>query len=93
MFLLLLLYSDTTKEKGGDTYKFEVEKLVNTKKRDSGQNKIISNLDNLVVRSDSATIVNELEIQYLAAKILVLAGKALQEEIGNGANLVVSFAG
>ncbi|KAL8110212.1 hypothetical protein AgCh_026066 [Apium graveolens] len=37
--------------------------------------------------------VNELEIQHLAANILVLAGKAQQEEIGDGANLTVSFAG
>lgn len=41
---------------------------------------------------DFATIVNELEIQHLATRILVLAGKAQQEEIGNRANLVLSFA-
>jgi chaperonin GroEL (HSP60 family) len=29
----------------------------------------------------------------LAAKILVLAGRAQQEEIGDGANLTISFAG
>ncbi|KAJ8619556.1 hypothetical protein MRB53_028085 [Persea americana] len=39
------------------------------------------------------TIVNELEVQHPAAKILVLAGKAQQEEIGDGANLTISFAG
>lgn len=37
--------------------------------------------------------MNELEIQHPAAKILVLAGKELQEEIGDGVNLTVSFAG
>jgi T-complex protein 1 subunit theta len=37
--------------------------------------------------------VNELEVQHPAAKILVLAGRAQQEEIGDGANLTISFAG
>lgn len=60
----------------------------------NGMNKmVINHLDKLFVTSDTATIVNELEIQHPAAKILVLAGKAQQEEIGDGANLTVSFAG
>ncbi|KAJ9550564.1 hypothetical protein OSB04_014609 [Centaurea solstitialis] len=60
----------------------------------NGMNKmVINHLDRLFVTSDTATIVNELEIQHPAAKILVLAGKAQQEEIGDGANLTVSFAG
>ncbi|KAI3773900.1 hypothetical protein L1987_48439 [Smallanthus sonchifolius] len=60
----------------------------------NGMNKmVINHLDKLFVTCDTATIVSELEIQHPAAKILVLAGKAQQEEIGDGANLVVSFAG
>lgn len=60
----------------------------------NGMNKmVINHLDKLFVTSDTATIVNELEIQHPAAKLLVLAGKAQQEEIGDGANLVVSIAG
>lgn len=60
----------------------------------SGMNKmVINHLDKLFVTNDAATIVNELEVQHPAAKILVLAGKAQQEEIGDGANLCVSFAG
>ncbi|GJY72111.1 T-complex protein 1 subunit theta [Tanacetum coccineum] len=60
----------------------------------NGMNKmVINHLDKLFVTSDTATIVNELEIQHPAAKLLVLAGKAQQEEIGDGANLVVSMAG
>lgn len=61
---------------------------------DSGMNKmVINHLDKLFVTNDAATIVNELEVQHPAAKILVLAGKAQQEEIGDGANLTISFAG
>ena len=54
---------------------------------------VINHLDKLFVTNDAATIVNELEIQHPAAKILVLAAKAQQEEIGDGANLTISFAG
>ncbi|KAG8367996.1 hypothetical protein BUALT_Bualt16G0130700 [Buddleja alternifolia] len=60
----------------------------------NGMNKmVINHLDKLFITNDAATIVNELEVQHPAAKILVLAGKAQQEEIGDGANLTVSFSG
>ncbi|CAL9107319.1 T-complex protein 1 subunit [Musa troglodytarum] len=60
----------------------------------NGMNKmVINHLDKLFVTNDAATIVNELEVQHPSAKILVLAGKAQQEEIGDGANLTISFAG
>ena len=60
----------------------------------SGMSKMaINHLDKLFVTNDASTIVNKLEVQHLAAKILVLAGKAQQEEIGDGANLTISFAG
>ncbi|XP_068635437.1 T-complex protein 1 subunit theta-like [Aristolochia californica] len=60
----------------------------------NGMNKmVINHLDKLFVTNDAATIVNELEVQHPAAKILVLAGKSQQEEIGDGANLTISFAG
>ncbi|XP_072980386.1 T-complex protein 1 subunit theta-like [Typha angustifolia] len=60
----------------------------------NGMNKmVINHLDKLFITNDAATIVNELEVQHPAAKILVLASKAQQEEIGDGANLTISFAG
>lgn len=60
----------------------------------NGMNKmVINHLDKVIVTNDAATIVNELEVQHPAAKLLVLAGKAQQEEIGDGANLTISFAG
>ncbi|KAI6697061.1 hypothetical protein NL676_017180 [Syzygium grande] len=44
---------------------------------------VINNLDKLLVTNDASTIVNELEVQHPAAKILVSAAKAQQEEIGD----------
>eukprot|EP00850_Spirogloea_muscicola_P006992 SM000034S12746 [mRNA] locus=s34:509540:513105:+ [translate_table: standard] len=54
---------------------------------------IINHLDKLFVTSDAATIVGELEVQHPAARLLVMAGKAQQQEVGDGTNLVVTLAG
>ncbi len=54
---------------------------------------VIDHLDKLFVTNDAGTIVQELEVRHPAAKLLVMAAKAEQEEIGDGANLVTSFAG
>lgn len=51
---------------------------------------VIDHVDKLFVTNATATIANELEVQHPAAKILVLAQ---QQEIGDGANLTISFAG
>lgn len=63
---------------------------------------IINHLDRLFVTSDASVMVTELEVQHPAAKLIVLAAKAQEAEIGDGTNLVrrscasvaaVSFAG
>ncbi|KAL8167155.1 hypothetical protein V2J09_008654 [Rumex salicifolius] len=72
----------------------ELSTITRTSLGPNGMNKmVINHLDKLFVTNDAATIVNELEVQHPAAKLLVLAGKAQQEEIGDGANLTISFAG
>lgn len=60
----------------------------------NGMNKmVINHLDKLFVTSDASTIINELEVEHPAAKLLVLASKGQEQEIGDGTNFVVSFAG
>lgn len=72
----------------------ELSTITRTSLGPNGMNKmVINHLDKLFVTNDAATIVNELEVQHPAAKLLVLAAKAQQEEIGDGANLTISFAG
>ncbi|GAV72688.1 Cpn60_TCP1 domain-containing protein, partial [Cephalotus follicularis] len=72
----------------------QLSNITRTSLGPNGRNKmVINHLDKLFITNDAATIVNELEVQHPAAKILVLAGKAQQEEIGDGANLTISFAG
>lgn len=53
---------------------------------------VINHLEKLFVTSDANTIVSELEVQHPAAKLLVMAAKAQEAEIGDGTNLVSSTA-
>ncbi|KAL4232557.1 T-complex protein 1 subunit theta [Mactra antiquata] len=59
-----------------------------------GQNKmVINHLEKLFVTNDAATILNELEVQHPAAKMLVLATGQQEQEVGDGTNFVLVFAG
>ncbi|KAG0566798.1 hypothetical protein KC19_7G088700 [Ceratodon purpureus] len=72
----------------------QVSKIASSSLGPNGMNKmVINHLDKLFVTNDAGTILQELEVQHPAAKVLVLAAKAQQEEIGDAANLVVTFAG
>ena len=55
----------------------------------AGMNKmVINHLEKLFVTSDASTIVNELEIQHPAARLIVLAAQAQEQEIGDATNFV-----
>lgn len=56
-----------------------------------GMNKIIINhIDKLFVTSDCGTIINELDVFHPAAKLVAMAAKSQQQEIGDGTNSVGS---
>jgi len=60
----------------------------------NGMNKmVINHLDKLFVTNDAATMLKELEVQHPAAKMLVMAAQMQEQEIGDGTNLVLIFAG
>ena len=60
-----------------------------TRARRAGMNKmVINHLEKLFVTSDASTIINELEVEHPAAKLLVFAAQAQQQEIGDGTNFV-----
>mmetsp|Transcript_11966 Transcript_11966/g.35927 ORF Transcript_11966/g.35927 Transcript_11966/m.35927 type:complete len:556 (-) Transcript_11966:2647-4314(-) len=60
----------------------------------NGLNKmVINHLDKLFITSDASTILRELEVQHPAAKLIVYASQAQEQEIGDGSNFVISFAG
>lgn len=72
----------------------ELSQIVSTSLGPNGMNKLVVNhLEKIIVTSDCATIVEELEIEHPAAKMLSLASKMQDDECGDGTNLTVSFAG
>lgn len=59
-----------------------------------GLNKmVVNNLEKLFVTTDAATIMKELEVHHPAAKLVVMAAKLQESEVGDGTNLVVILAG
>lgn len=55
----------------------------------AGMHKIVINhLDRTFVTSDASVMITELEVQHPAAKLVVMAAKAQENEIGDGTNLV-----
>eukprot|EP01061_Rhynchopus_euleeides_P033544 TRINITY_DN562_c4_g1_i1.p1 TRINITY_DN562_c4_g1~~TRINITY_DN562_c4_g1_i1.p1 ORF type:complete len:553 (+),score=231.23 TRINITY_DN562_c4_g1_i1:47-1660(+) len=59
-----------------------------------GLNKmVINHLGKLFVTHDAAVILRELEVQHPAANLLVMASKAIEEEVGDGSNYTIMLAG
>jgi T-complex protein 1 subunit theta len=59
-----------------------------------GLNKmVVNNLEKLFVTTDAATIMKELEVHHPAARLIVMAAKLQETEVGDGTNLVVILAG
>lgn len=71
----------------------QIAAIVRTSFGPNGMNKMVVNhLDKLFVTSDAATIIQELEVQHPAAKLLILASQMQQSEVGDGTNFVIMFA-
>lgn len=63
--------------------------MVQTSLGPNGMNKLVVNhLEKIIVTSDSATIVKELEVQHPAAKMLVMAAEMQENEYGDNTNFV-----
>lgn len=72
----------------------ELAQITRTSMGPNGMNKmVINHLEKLFVTSDASTITQELEVQHPAAKLIVMAAQAQQQEIGDGTNFVLTFAG
>ncbi|KAL4858422.1 T-complex protein 1 subunit theta [Chlorella vulgaris] len=72
----------------------QLAQITRTSMGPNGMNKmVINHLEKLFVTNDASTITQELEVQHPAAKLLVMAAQAQQQEIGDGTNMVLSFAG
>ncbi|KAI9679632.1 MAG: T-complex protein 1 subunit theta [Trizodia sp. TS-e1964] len=59
-----------------------------------GRNKIVINhLQKMILTSDAATIVQELDVVHPAAKLVVMASQQQDAEMGDATNLVIVLAG
>ncbi|KAK1769371.1 t-complex protein 1 subunit theta [Phialemonium atrogriseum] len=59
-----------------------------------GRNKIVINhLQKMILTSDAATILRELDVVHPAAKLLVMASQQQDAEVGDATNLVIILAG
>ncbi|KAK8101366.1 T-complex protein 1 [Apiospora kogelbergensis] len=59
-----------------------------------GRNKIVINhLQKMILTSDAATILKELDVVHPAAKLLVMASQQQEAEMGDATNLVIVLAG
>ena len=54
---------------------------------------IVNHLDKLFVTSDAETILEQLDVQHPAAKLLVYAANMQEQEYGDATNLVITFGG
>lgn len=71
-----------------------LSKTVRTSIGPNGMNKLVINhLEKLFVTQDCATILKELEVEHPAAKLIVMASKMQEQEIGDGTSYVVVLAG
>ena len=59
-----------------------------------GRNKIVINhLGKMILTSDAATILRELDVVHPAAKLLVMASQQQEAEMGDATNMVIVLAG
>ncbi|XP_056415498.1 T-complex protein 1 subunit theta [Hyla sarda] len=72
----------------------ELSQTTRTAYGPNGMNKmVINHLEKLFVTNDAATIIRELEVQHPAAKMIVMASHMQEQEVGDGTNFVLVFAG
>ncbi|KTW30941.1 T-complex protein 1, theta subunit [Pneumocystis jirovecii RU7] len=72
----------------------ELSDILRTSYGPNGRNKVIVNhLQKMMVTSDAAIILQELDVVHPAAKIIVMASKQQDTEMGDATNFVLILAG
>ncbi|KAL8717211.1 MAG: hypothetical protein Q9225_005532 [Loekoesia sp. 1 TL-2023] len=71
-----------------------VAQTVQTSLGPYGRNKIVINhLQKMILTSDAASILKELDVVHPAAKLVVMASQQQESEIGDATNMVIVLAG
>jgi T-complex protein 1 subunit theta len=72
----------------------ELSRMLSSSLGPQGRNKLVVNhLEKIIVTSDCASILKEIEVEHPAAKLLELAVQQQETECGDGTNLALMFAG
>ncbi|KAG7342874.1 thermosome subunit alpha [Nitzschia inconspicua] len=72
----------------------ELSRMLSSSLGPQGRNKLVVNhLEKIIVTSDCASILKEIEVEHPAAKLLELAVEQQEKECGDGTNLSLMFAG
>ena len=72
----------------------ELCQMLSTSLGPQGRSKLVVNhLGKIIVTSDCAAILQEMEVVHPAAKLLQMASAKQNEACGDGTNLVLTFAG
>ena len=71
-----------------------IAKTVQTSLGPFGRNKIVINhLQKMILTSDAASILRELDVVHPAAKLIVMAAQQQESEMGDATNMVIVLAG
>lgn len=71
----------------------EISSIILTSMGPSGRNKIITNqMGKIFITNDAATMLNELEVVHPAVKILIMASKHQEFDMGDNSSLVIVLA-
>ena len=71
-----------------------ISQTVQTSLGPYGRNKIVINhLQKMILTSDAASILKELDVVHPAAKLVVMASQQQEAEMGDATNLVIVLAG
>lgn len=97
---VLILKEGTTRRRGKEARRNNmaaamiVAEILRTTLGPRGMDKmLVDSLGDITITNDGATILDEIEVQHPAAKMLVEVAKAQDKEVGDGTTTVVVLAG
>jgi chaperonin GroEL (HSP60 family) len=97
---ILILKEGSSRSRGKDAQRNNIMAAVviaNTIKSAFGprgmDKMLVDSLGDVTITSDGATILDEIDVQHPAAKMMVEVAKTTDDEVGDGTTSVVIFAG
>jgi thermosome len=97
---VLILKEGSTQSRGRDARRANmlaaqiIAEVLKTTLGPRGMDKmLIDSLGDITITSDGATILNEIDVQHPAAKMMIEVAKTQDDEVGDGTTTAVIFAG